>query len=174
MSDESEELMLKARKGDLRAFEKLVRLHQKNVLNFFVRSGVQSDAEDLAQKTFIRLWDARARYKVTAKFKTFLYLVMRRIFIDEIRRRSRLEKASQEMAEFFPDRVESKHEQTLDTAKLISLLPEKMQDVILMTYMEGLNHEEVADRLSIPIGTVKSRIFNALHQLREILDNEGK
>jgi len=174
MSDSSEELMLKAKKGDLRAFEELVRLHQRNVMNFFVRSGVKTDAEDLAQKTFIRLWDARARYEVTARFKTFLYLVMRRIFIDEVRRRDRLEQAKREMADFFPDRIESEHERSIDTAKIVSMLPEGMRDVILMTYMEGLKHEEIADRLCIPLGTVKSRVFNALRKLREILESEDK
>jgi len=174
MSDSSEELMLKSKKGDLRAFEELVRMHQKNVVNFFVRSGVESDAEDLAQKTFIRLWDARARYEVTAKFKTFLYLVMRRIYIDEVRRRDRLERAKKGMADFFPDRVESNHEREIDTVKIVNMLPEGMRDVILMTYMEGLKHEEVAERLSIPLGTVKSRCFNALRRLREILENEDK
>jgi len=174
MSDSSEELMLKAKKGDLRAFEELVRNHQKNVLNFFVRSGVESEAEDLAQKTFIRLWDARARYEVTARFKTFLYLVMRRIFIDEVRRRDRRERTKLEITEFFSDRVESQHERNIDTARIVSMLPEGMRDVILMIYMEGLKHEEVADRLSIPLGTVKSRVFNALRKLREILESEDK
>lgn len=176
MSDSSEELMLKAKKGDLRAFETLIWLHQKNVVNFFVRSGVESDAEDLAQDTFIRLWDARARYEVTAKFKTFLYLVMRRIFIDEVRRRDRRERTKLEIEEFFPDRVESEHERDrdIDTAKIVSMLPDGMRDVILMIYMEGLKHEEVADRLSIPVGTVKSRVFNALRKLRKILEKEDK
>lgn len=81
--------MLRARDGDLAAFSLLVEKHQQAIMNFFARSGVYRDVEDLAQEAFLKLYRARRRYKPTAKFTTFLYLIARQVMIDGIRYSSR-------------------------------------------------------------------------------------
>ena len=87
------ELMLRVRgQDDEAAFALLVSRHQKSLLNFFARSGVQYDSEDLVQQTFLRLYRYRQRYVATAKFTTFLFLLARQVWIDELRRRQRRER----------------------------------------------------------------------------------
>ena len=81
--------MLLAGAGDRDAFELLVRRHHQPLLNFFLRMGVDRDAEDLVQQTFIRLYNYRQRYRPSAKFTTFLYLLARQVWVDELRRRGR-------------------------------------------------------------------------------------
>lgn len=69
-------LMLRARDGDPGAFSELVEKHQRAIMNFFVRSGVYRGVEDLAQEAFLKLHRARRHYKPTAKFTTFLLLLL--------------------------------------------------------------------------------------------------
>ena len=92
LPEQDEDLMRLVRETDSHAaFETLVRRHTQNLLNYFTRCGVQQDVEDLAQKVFLRLYRYREKYQAKAKFTTFLYLMARQVWIDDLRRRSRRE-----------------------------------------------------------------------------------
>ncbi len=80
----SEDLMARAGRGDRYAFEILVRRHQHSVLNFIYRFiGDRTEAEDLAQEVFLRVWQSTATYKPTAKFTTWLYRITANLCINK-------------------------------------------------------------------------------------------
>ena len=168
--------MLAAAKGDDAAFEKIVLRHQKPLLNFFCRLGVPiSDAEDLAQQTFVRLHRYRSSYERTAKFTTYLYLLARQVRVDEIRRRVRAERTRDAF------RAEVDYRESLpgddpapclrdDLQDALDQLDEPHREVVVLGLLRELPYQEVAEILGVPVGTVKSRMHHALRKLREILD----
>jgi len=170
------DLMLRVRsQDDEAAFALLVSRHQKSLLNFFIRSGVQYDSEDLVQQTFLRLYRYRQRYVASAKFTTFLFLLARQVWIDELRRRQRRQRLAESLAaepyeEFAaPAAPSAGVAGDLDLARALAALPEGLRQVIELAVYQDLPYADVAEILKIPVGTVKSRMFNALAKLREML-----
>lgn len=172
-SEEDTVLMIRTReKDDATAFAELIRRHQRPLMNFFLRCGVYGDVEDLAQETFLRLYRYRKRYVPTAKFTTFLYLLARQVRIDALRRVRRRDalhlrfavEAPQETAPTAADRGGR-----LDIETALASLGDAMREVVVLSILQGLSQQEVAAILKIPVGTVKSRLSNALQRLRRTL-----
>ena len=170
------DLMLRVRgEDDGGAFAVLVTRHQKTLLNFFFRSGVQYDCEDLVQQTFLRLYRYRARYVATAKFTTFLFLLARQVWIDELRRRRRRERLVDSLVaephpEFAkPADASAGESGDLDLARALEALPAGLRRVVELGVYQEMAYTEIAEILGIPVGTVKSRMFNALAKLRDAL-----
>src|SRR5579862_3569831 len=83
-------LMLRVKQGDVRAFEDLVDKYKQPVINLVYRSLHDPiEAEDLAQNVFLQVYKSAHRYRVSAKFSTWLYTIARNLCLNEIRRRSR-------------------------------------------------------------------------------------
>src|SRR5438105_11940813 len=82
--------MQRVAKGDMDAFEQLIEVHQARVVGTVAKMlGDASDAEDIAQQVFIRVWKSAARYEPTAKFTTWLFKITRNLVFNELRRRKR-------------------------------------------------------------------------------------
>lgn len=168
-------LMQRVAHDDPAAMGLLVERHQRTVLNFFVRSGAQSHAEDLAQETFIRLYRYRHRYRPVARLTTFLHTLARHVWIDFLRRRGRSGRLIEEWSHLQPvadEHSSGRAARRLDAERAVRELPEEMRDVVILVFFQGLNYQETADVLGIPLGTVKSRMFHALHRLRESMDHD--
>ncbi|MDI6774870.1 MAG: sigma-70 family RNA polymerase sigma factor [Verrucomicrobiota bacterium] len=169
------ELMRLVQRGRQQAFVALVRRHQNALLNFFRAMGVGSDAEDMAQDTFARLFNYRKRYKPTAKFTTFLYLLARQVRIDGLRKNKRYAGLMEGFArerEVREDTPRAPRTSGYDLDAALASLPETMRSVVVLNVCRGLKYEEVAEALEIPLGTVKSRMFVALRKLKELLDEQ--
>lgn len=171
---EDELLMERVRDLDDRAaFEELVKRYQKKILNFFYRCNVQYDAEDLAQQTFVRLYRYRLNYKKSAKLTTFIFLLARQIWIDELRKRTRMQRLKEgwkKETKQAADPQTAASDACVDLTSALAQLSEDMRLAVELGIYQGLNYSEVARILEIPEGTVKSRIFNALRKLRQILE----
>ncbi len=172
-------LMARVRANDDRAaFAALVRRHEKMLLNFFARSGVQYDCEDLVQQTFLRLYRYRNRYEARAKFTTYLFMMAKQVWIDELRRRKRHERlVSGLTAEPQPtfatsEAADSAAAGGMDLPRALASLPEALRLVVELGVYQQLPYAEVAEILGIPVGTVKSRMFHALARLREFLEEK--
>ena len=170
-----EELMLMAARDDMAAFEQLVVRHQKPLLNFFYRLGVYTDAEDLVQLTFVRLYRYRGKYSPDAKFTTFLYLLARQVRVDEVRKRIRLrnlrEKLAEENRRAEPVQADAPYTGASDDLQAaLSQLSEAHREVVVLGMLQDLPYTEVSEILGVPVGTVKSRMFHALRTLRRILE----
>ena len=145
---------------------------EKNLLNFFWRQGVSpSESEDLVQETYLRLWRHRDDYRPTAKLSTFLFLLARQVRIDALRRQTRRERRDEEWASLRPQTAEAaKFGVREDVRWALSRLSDPLRDVVELGVLQDLPYAQVAEILEIPVGTVKSRMHNALKELREIFN----
>ena len=159
MSDD-ERLMAEARK------------FEEKLLNFFWRQGVShSEGEDLVQETYLRLWNYRAQYKPTAKLSTFLFMLARQVRIDALRRSARRERREQEWGRQLPAaEAPANAGEREDVRWAVSRLPEAQREVVELGMLQDLPYAEVGEILGVPVGTVKSRMHNALKKLKEMLD----
>ena len=148
---------------------------EQNLLNFFRRQGVSDgEGEDLVRETYIRLWEYRDRYRPTAKLSTFLFMIARQVWIDALRRRTRREIREESWGRERPETVEPPSPSVKEDVRwAVSRLSEPLREVIERGACQDLPYAEVAEILSIPVGTVKSRMSNALKKLKEIFDDEG-
>lgn len=148
---------------------------EKNLLNFFWRQGVSySEGEDLVQETYLRLWKYRREYKPTAKLSTFLFLMARQVRIDALRRQTRRENREENWGR---EQAASEGPKAFgvreDVRWALAKLSEPLRDVIELGVFQDLPYAEVAETLGIPVGTVKSRMHNALKELKGIFDEQG-
>lgn len=161
MSDE--ELMTQARK------------FERNLLNFFSRQGVSNnEGEDLVQETYLRLWRYRREYEPTAKLSTFLFLLARQVRIDALRRQVRRSAREEAWgADAGSTAQPPVHGAREDVRWALSRLSQPLREVVELGVLCDLPYAEIAGMLGIPVGTVKSRMSNALKKLKEVFDDEG-
>ena len=178
--------MLAARDGSREAFDQLVNLWQGRLVSFFFRQcGDRELAEDCAQEVFVRLYKARERYTADARFSTFLFTIARNHWIDVARarnvrpdqqaRRAQDDDEGEDLLSRLPA-IEApppaQAELADDVTRLraaLGKLPESLRDVVQLGVIEALPYSEVSAILSIPVGTVKSRVHAAVHALRALL-----
>lgn len=155
------------------AFASLVQRHQRPLMNFFRRMGDYTGTEDLTQETFIRLYKCRERYHPNAKFTTFLYTLARRTWIDHRRRTGRREAAYEAFAGEMDVRLDagtgSEREMHHRVRAALGELSEDMRACVIMSVYQGFKYEEIARMMDVPLGTVKTRVFNAMRKLKEAL-----
>ena len=161
MSDE--ELMAEARKLE------------PKLLNFFWRQGVSHfEGEDLVQETYLRLWKYRREYEPSAKLSTFLFLLARQVRVDALRRQTRREQREGRWGREQPTVLQPSGAcEREDVRWALARLSEPLRDVVELGVFQDLPYAEVAQILEIPVGTVKSRMSNAIRKLKEVMDDEG-
>lgn len=166
-------LMAATADGDMVAFGHLVRRHQAKVTNFFIRMGVtQFDAEDLLQETFLKIHRMCQRYRPDARFTTFLYTVARNTLIDRQRRNRR----RMDLLASYADEIAIRATPSsgplpgigMDIAVLLARLSPKLREVVVLVTIQGLQYDEAAAVLAIPVGTIKSRLNQAMLELRKM------
>lgn len=135
------------------------------------------DAEDIVQDAFMAAWRAAATYDPSrGSTRTWLLTLVRNRAIDRLRSRRRQPVTALKDDMDPADDVDVSDEASitvdgLAARKAMASLPEEQRRVIELAYFAGLTHTEIADRLSAPVGTVKSRIRLALDRLRVALDD---
>jgi RNA polymerase sigma-70 factor (ECF subfamily) len=171
-----EDLMELVAGGDPRAFETLYERHCTAVFSLAYRiCGVRATAEEIAQEAFLAIWRSGARYDRTrGSVRTWLLGIVHNRAIDMLRRSTvhdRRRAADEHAAESVeaPDRTDLEAAR-LDTARsvraLIDQLPGEQRRVIELAYFGGFTHEEIAQVLGAPLGTVKGRMRLALEKMR--------
>lgn len=175
-------LMERIGEGDHVAFRQLVERHQNAVIGTVAKMlGNHSEAEDIAQQVFLRIWRNAKRYRPDAKFTTYLFTITRNLVFNETRRKSRKkevssderEENSNQLIEASPDRqpdaelLQAELQQAVDEA--IAALPEAQRMAVVLRRYEQLSYEEIAAVLSLSVSAVKSLLFRARTTLREAL-----
>ena len=168
--------------GETAAFEQLVERHQRLVIGTVGRMlGTHSDAEDIAQQVFVRVWKNAKRYVPRAKFTTWLLKITRNLVFNELRRRSRhpqvpLQSESDEEERPLRDEhavgpdaslLQDELQRAVDAA--IAHLPETQRMAVVLRRYEELSYEEIAETLDQSVSAVKSLLFRARTELRESL-----
>ena len=164
--------------GDYRlAFEGLVARYAEKVFHLaysMVRNETQ--AEDLAQETFLRVWRGLPGYHGGASLSTWLYTIARNTCLTELKRRSARPTLSLDEPETHDalEGLTALHTAApeagleLDVHHLLEQLPEKYRQVVTLFYLEQKSYEEVSALLGLPLGTVKTFLYRAKRQLLEI------
>ncbi len=180
---ENVRLMLRVRDGDVKAFERLVELHQNAIVGTCARMlNNVDDAHDIAQMVFIRVWRSAHRYEPTAKFTTWLYTITRNLVFNETRRRSRrkevtIEQENEDDApKHFADHSVPGADENLSKAEFhnaldqaIESLPEKQRMAVILRGKQDLPYEEICTILKMSLPAVKSLLFRARNELRKHL-----
>ena len=175
-------LMEKIGRGDHEAFRDLVERHQNAVIGTVAKMlGNPSEAEDISQQVFLRVWRNAKRYRPDAKFTTYLFTITRNLVFNETRRKGRKKEVSSDereentnqLLEDSPDRqpdaelLQAELRQAVDDA--IASLPEAQRMAVVLRRYEQLSYEEIAVVLSLSVSAVKSLLFRARTSLREAL-----
>ena len=175
-------LMKRIAAADHRAFSQLVERHQNAVIGTVAKMlGNPSEAEDIAQQVFLRVWCHAKRYRPDAKFTTYLFTITRNLVFNESRRRSRKKEVSSDEREensnqriaANPDRqpdaelLQAELQNAVDSA--IAALPETQRMAVVLHRYEQLSYEEIADVLDLSVSAIKSLLFRARATLRESL-----
>ena len=188
-----EDLMGRVAEGDERAFTELVRRYQGRVTNLVSR--VLNDREasdDLAQEVFVRVFVHRRNYRRGSKFSTWLFTIAANLAKNEIRRRVRRRNwfsldalqdlvgdSAIQLADHKEGQEVSLQREQLQQAvgRAIAAVPEKYRLALVLRDIEGFAYEEIGQILSIPGGTVRSRINRARgmlkRKLQPLLRKEG-
>ncbi|MGF7163065.1 RNA polymerase sigma-70 factor (ECF subfamily) [Rhodoligotrophos appendicifer] len=173
-------LVANVAKGDREAFAQLFSHYAPRLKGFMMRKGVDADvAEELVQETMLAVWNKARLYSPgKGSVTTWIYTIARNLRIDRLRRQSAeifydiddYDEASDE-----PSSEEEliRHEQETQVADAIETLPKDQLDVISLAYVDDLSQAEIAERLEVPLGTVKSRMRLAYQKLREALGNRA-
>jgi RNA polymerase sigma-70 factor (ECF subfamily) len=168
------QLVESARRGDLGAFEQLVRRYQADVWRLAFHL-VHDDgmADDVTQDAFVRAFRFLRRYRAEAKFSTWLFTIARNCAMDELRRATR-RRRTKRRAEVEADAVAADHNISIEIKEAVAALPLDLREPVVLIDMLGLPYREVARMLRVPEGTVKSRVHRARELLVERLSPRGR
>jgi RNA polymerase sigma-70 factor (ECF subfamily) len=162
------DLIVAVNHGDAEAFEVLYRRHRDWVVNLAFRfTGDHALALDVLQETFLYFLKKFPGFMLTCQLRSFFYPAVRNLALAARRKAERLQSEDGEL----PELESPSPPQTGDTARdqlasVVSALPATHREVLLLRFVDGLSLNEIADALEIPLGTVKSRLHNALDILR--------
>lgn len=169
-----DDLMKRIGRQDTRAMELLMERHQRVVYALAMRMLQDSQsAEDVAQAVFLNLWRKAGQYSPgRGSVRTWLLGSTRNAAIDEMRRNERQLRGS---VTYDGDVPETMNEQTIEGSTLEPLdsLPSEQRQVVWMAVYGGYTHVEISDMLSLPLGTVKSRMRLGLQRLRNSYNEDG-
>lgn len=184
--DRDAALMLRVKSGDAAAFEELVETYKQPIINFLYRSLRDlEEAEDLAQTVFLQVYKSADRYRVEAKFTTWLYTIARNLCLNEIRRRSRHPAESLEGAAEPDEDVPSRQfedrrniappdqllqdELSEKVQEVLSSLPENQRTAILLYKEKDMSYDEISEIMNCSLSATKSLIHRGRETLKEKL-----
>ncbi|MEW6723473.1 MAG: sigma-70 family RNA polymerase sigma factor [Bacillota bacterium] len=180
-----EQLVARAQRGDVAAFEELITAYQKKVFNLAYRMvGNQEDASDLAQEAFLKAFRAMPDFKGQASFSTWLYRIVSNVCLDELRQRRRrqtisLDEPLQLEDEPLPRQVADSGdgpEEILERREVQEIVQQGIGELgddhrlaLILRELQGKSYQEIAEITGCNIGTVKSRINRARLSLKQLL-----
>ena len=183
----SEELMPRIAEGDEDAFEILVNRHQTFVLNLIYRFiGDRTQAKDLAQEVFVRVWQAAKSYKPEAKFTTWIYRIATNVCFNELKsaRRRRWfqyrgfnEDNEGSIEETFPDGSPTAEDLLLEKERsrqifdALQSLPDNQRMALVLKRYNDLSYEEISRVMGCSVSAVESLLVRAKRTLQEKLKN---
>lgn len=182
-------LVQRCRRRDAAAFDEVVSRYKTRIHSYISRMlGGGEDAEDLTQEVFVRMYQSLDSFRSEASLSTWLFRIANNLCIDHFRRSKKHQAiaysldeplganadeggAAREIADIGsePYRALASLELSERLESGIGALPEKLRAVLVLHDVEDVPYDEIARILACPLGTVKSRLFNARAQLRQTL-----
>ena len=179
--DRTEEqiLVMRAARGEQDAFRVLVERYQHLTYTLALRLvGNEEDARDVAQEAFLAAWKALPKFRMDAKFSTWLYRLTVNCATDLLRKRKEavsLDGEAVQAADCTPTPQEQaeRAERKEILHRCIALLSENHRKILVLREVHGLDYEEIGQVLELTPGTVKSRLARARMELRKLLLSQG-
>ena len=183
-----QEIVALAREGREAAYRELIRRYERPVFSLILRMVRDRQlAEDLAQETFIKALNAIGSYRPEFKFSSWIFKIANNAAIDQLRRREvdtlsidgapnatsadDIEATALQVGDKGETPLAELEARELGThiERAISRLRPEYRSCIMLRHVEGLAYEEIAQLLDLPLGTVKTYIHRARHELRDML-----
>jgi len=180
-----QDLVLAARSGKERAYRELIDRYQRPVFSLVFRMVRDRErAEDLAQETFVKVFNNLDRYDPKYKFSSWIFKIANNLTIDALRRKeldtvsldgsrnartaeeadsSRITVASEDEN---PEELLEAKQLGEEIGEAIGELRAEYRTAVVLRHVEGLSYEEIAEIMEVPLGTVKTYIHRARHELR--------
>jgi len=180
-----EELMLRYRDGDASAFDALYGRHRAGLFRFILRQcPSRGEAEEIFQEVWMGLIEARSRYRVAARFSTYLYHIAVNRLIDRSRRKSNTPTASLDDPDCAgelpvagpaanPERQAVARQDAARVLAALAKLPREQREAFLLHEEGGLSVTEIGEVTQVGAETAKSRLRYALAKLRQALEGEA-
>ena len=179
------ELVLQCQRGDRASFQELYRRYQKRIRSTLYQLCGEGLLDDLVQEVFLRAWKGLPKLRQASYFSTWIYRISWNVAAEHRRRLAKYQQPSRSYSipndsdnlSYFsrlqdtPDLMQL-HYQDLVQRGLQSLSLD-LRAVIVLHDLEDLPQKEVAKILKIPVGTVKSRLFNARQAIRKFFQQQG-
>ncbi len=168
--------------GDQDAFALLVQRHQRFVFNLVFRMlGQYEEADEVTQETFLAAWQGLPGFRGNARFSTWLYRIAYNCALKQLEQRKRdqalqlaiqVEQADQRINndERIGAEIEARDRQII-VREHLSNLPAKYRIVLVLRHLQEMTYEEMAEILTMPIGTIKTHLFRARNLLKERLED---
>jgi RNA polymerase sigma-70 factor (ECF subfamily) len=165
-------------RGDGQAFGRLFRDYAPLVKSYMMRQGADANtAEELAQETLLSVWRKSSLYASDkGSLKTWIFTIARNLRIDRLRKELRWlplpegydQQASQDAT---PDDAWAQEERRVRVQRALAELPPDQNAVVNLSFVDGLSHAEIAARLGLPLGTVKSRLRLSYLRVRGMVED---
>ncbi len=167
--------LTKALQGDVEAFAELVETYQRPVFNLCYRMlGDPDEAEDAAQETFLRAYNAMRSYDTQRSFSTWLLSIAAHYCIDQIRRRRMTVLSMDQLPDLDPpdiapgpEAAAAFHEEQRRIQAMLKNLGPQDRAAVIMLYWYDLSYEEIAESLGLTVSAVKSRLHRARLELAQ-------
>jgi len=181
-TEQDEALLIDASKrGDQDAFAQLVQRYQRRTFNLAFRILQQYDeASEITQETFLAAWQGLPSFRGDARFPTWLYRIAYNCSLKQLEQRKRdraLQDAMQAEQSLMhaddsasADSVLEAHDRQSIVHEQLSRLPAKYRIVLILRHLQEMTYEEIAETLTMPIGTIKTHLFRARNLLKERLE----
>jgi RNA polymerase sigma-70 factor (ECF subfamily) len=161
------------------AFRRLFEEFGPRIRHYMMRHGADAaTAEELAQETLLAVWRKAAQYSAAKGTPaTWMFSIARNLRIDRLRREACWQELSDDLAEGTasedapPDATASERQRQARVQAVLTALPEDQREAVTLAFIEGLSHGAIAARLSLPLGTVKSRLRLAYQKVRAALED---
>lgn len=170
-----EETMLALQRGEDLALNRLMARWERPLRSFLYRSTRnEQDALDLAQETFVRIYQHRARYRAGARFSTWMFQIALNLARDHARRTRRrptgsLEEAPEQFTSETPRADLTDAEAAVAVRTAVAALPEDLREAVVLSEFQDLSHAEIAEIVGATPKAVETRLYRAREKLRVLL-----
>ena len=171
------DILLKAKEGDLYAFEVILSFFEKSIFNYVLRIVKKIDyAEDITQDTFIKVYKHHENIDVEKNIKTWIFTIATNTTYDFLRNKKRKNEISfEDNFETIADTKSYYKEEGMeyDIERALGNINIEYKNALILFYQQGFEYKEIAEILNIPINTVKTHISRGKEQLKEQLQSYG-
>ena len=172
-NETDEDLMRKIARSDAPAFRELLNRYEKRVFALAWRLCFdRTEAEDLTQETFLKIWRNAGGWKPEAKLETWIYRVLYNLFIDNRRRvKGQTEELSEDIRSdaASPEQALIQKRTAQDVAEALNSLPARQKEALILCYYQGMKAKDAAETLSVSQSALEALLFRARQTLKEIL-----